>query len=613
MKGKLLQIILIALGAAVGFILARAFLDMWARGRLYQWHQANLPSQSKAAHFLPVSDDYLYLQSMDGRFYAYGLAPKLEENWREIEPNLVGELRRLGKSDCVLVEGPWRPAIQSASPVVEGVECGFWTSSGSFNKYSFAILENGEVWRWQQASVRVEISLASLIFMLIGIIVGMFAGGLTAGLVSRGLDRRSQRQTEGQKVPVTLDVEQVVQVPALTEQTPAVLPQIKRQGVQFTCPECRQIGFGHPLGGPVHCDYCGFSPVIPIRYDPVTNPAPVWVASCPHCGVKIGREMLTGPVHGRQDCPFNLTREHATNGLAFSRMAGWLYIGLGAAALGAMIITGPLALFFGPAAAIFLFIGLSVTFGRRQTLHNPLSGAMYQRHSVFGLEMDEKLVLGILAPKIEWDSKICFTIPPSIAALFITSPLRWRGRQRPHERAAYDLLAYSLIGLLVQGALELRFSSAKRSYLRIFPFQKDEWLLVPGKVGGAVGVDAFLERRILQIVYHERPYYSAQGLPVGDLARRVFGLQKRWARPGNWIVRQVQNEALKRGLVEKQGGLRSSKVRPKAVQQEPIDNQAGLLKTLAQELFNQYPSLRQALQTEIPQGFRRPQPKAGAY
>ena len=133
-------------------VLAVCLAGAWMRAPrtgFYGWQAADLPEGRRARRFLPVSDDYLYVETQDGRYFAFGLAPDLAKAWQEVQAIQVGELRRLGRSDCARVEGPWSPAVGSSSPAIEGIECGYWTEEARFYKHSFAILENGEVWRWQ--------------------------------------------------------------------------------------------------------------------------------------------------------------------------------------------------------------------------------------------------------------------------------------------------------------------------------------------------------------------------------------------------------------------------------------------------------------------------------
>lgn len=149
MNGKLGSNLTIILRFALAWLGSSLCLTgLWALLDPYGWQAAYLPQGEGALRFLPVSDDYAYLESQDGRFYAFGLAPDLSPVWVEVEALMVGEMRREGRSDCARVEGPWSPAVGSPSPAVEGVECGYWTADGVFYKRSFAILESGEVWRW---------------------------------------------------------------------------------------------------------------------------------------------------------------------------------------------------------------------------------------------------------------------------------------------------------------------------------------------------------------------------------------------------------------------------------------------------------------------------------
>jgi len=112
------------------------------------WRENSLPGGEHAERFLPYWDDYIYIQSLSGRFYVLALNPELDDGWREVDPIYVGELGGQGQSSCAEIDQPWRPMIPSDSPIRQGLECGYWNTEGEFIKYSFAILENGEIWRW---------------------------------------------------------------------------------------------------------------------------------------------------------------------------------------------------------------------------------------------------------------------------------------------------------------------------------------------------------------------------------------------------------------------------------------------------------------------------------
>ena len=113
------------------------------------WRENSLPGAEDADRFLPHWDDFVYLSSKSGRFYAYPLNPTLDGNWREVPSTWVGEMGGTGHSDCDEIAQPWTPAIYTTASVVQGLECGYWTTGGDFLKYSFAVLDNGEIWLWR--------------------------------------------------------------------------------------------------------------------------------------------------------------------------------------------------------------------------------------------------------------------------------------------------------------------------------------------------------------------------------------------------------------------------------------------------------------------------------
>jgi len=148
MERKAPKLIITILGALIGMAVSGCLLEALVTNASNAWWADNLPDGERAERFLPHWDDYIYVQSKSGRTYAQALNPELEGNWREVDPIMVGELGAQGHSDCAEPNQPWTPAIYSPASAVHGLECGYWTRGGEFFKYSFAILENGELWRW---------------------------------------------------------------------------------------------------------------------------------------------------------------------------------------------------------------------------------------------------------------------------------------------------------------------------------------------------------------------------------------------------------------------------------------------------------------------------------
>ena len=153
MECKTPRLVILILGALIGVVASGCLLvDLggWALvGGSNSWRQDNLPGNERAGRFLPHWDDYIYVQAESGRFYAQALNPKLRGNWREVESVLVGELGGQGHSNCSEPSQPWTPAIYSPAATVHGLECGYWSNEGEFRTYGFAILENGDLWRWR--------------------------------------------------------------------------------------------------------------------------------------------------------------------------------------------------------------------------------------------------------------------------------------------------------------------------------------------------------------------------------------------------------------------------------------------------------------------------------
>lgn len=146
--GSLVLGALTVLAACV--ILAAAWVtNAWMTGEFSAWKPDYLPEGERGERFLPYWDDYIYVQSRGGGYFARPINPRLQDGWREVNATMVGELGGEGHSDCGEVSQPWTPAIPAPGQVIQGLECGYWPEGGGFFKSSFALLENGGIWRWQ--------------------------------------------------------------------------------------------------------------------------------------------------------------------------------------------------------------------------------------------------------------------------------------------------------------------------------------------------------------------------------------------------------------------------------------------------------------------------------
>ena len=123
--------------------------NAWLTGAFSAWKLDSLPQGARAERFLPYWDDFIYVQSRNGGFYAQPINPRLTGGWREVNSSMVGELGGQGYGECGEISQPWTPASPAPGQVVQGLECGYWTQNGSFFKYSYALMDNGAIWRWR--------------------------------------------------------------------------------------------------------------------------------------------------------------------------------------------------------------------------------------------------------------------------------------------------------------------------------------------------------------------------------------------------------------------------------------------------------------------------------
>ena len=128
---------------------------------------------------------------------------------------------------------------------------------------------------------------------------------------------------------------------------------------------------------------------------------------CEQCGQGAGPAMNNCPERASGNCPYKYQQDRPNLWRRFKGVllvvAGLLAFGLALVAIwfvlgnpGAVLNSGGsgAALFlFGFLFAVFVlglalgFVGVYFAFGKRETLHNPITGAMWQRSNLFNVEI----------------------------------------------------------------------------------------------------------------------------------------------------------------------------------------------------------------------------------
>jgi hypothetical protein len=250
---------------------------------------------------------------------------------------------------------------------------------------------------------------------------------------------------------------------------------------------------------------------------------------------------------------------------------------------------------------ILVFMGTGLLFGKRQTLRNSKTGQFWQRHSIFGLETDRKLVTGLEQPHLNLVLPRPFEDSIGIVALGIDTR-KPAGYFRVWTNYATDVFTATLVGMLAEGSIEVRYARTQRSYMMSPYFQRDEYLLIPGQGDSTTQVRSYLEERILSVVTTKQPYYTPTGIGIYDMVYAVYEGDR--SDPGGWLVRKIMEDAAERGLGKTSGSGRKLQYEPNAGYASRLGQQSQILQALCDQLEKSHPSLMTAFKVHIPRAMQ---------
>jgi hypothetical protein len=138
-----------------------------------------------------------------------------------------------------------------------------------------------------------------------------------------------------------------------------------------------------------------------------------------------------------------------------------------------------------------------------------------------------------------------------------------------------------------------------------------EYLAIPGEVSWQ-GAEGWLEQRILFAVNRWSQYKEArdwpQGTPISTLVRAIYTHNQ--SNPGGWLLRQVQEDAVKHGLGTLQGKLRR-RFEPNPDLAAQVAGEARSVSAVYVQLGRVFPEFIRELDTKVRQGIASRQESSG--
>jgi hypothetical protein len=277
----------------------------------------------------------------------------------------------------------------------------------------------------------------------------------------------------------------------------------------FTCPKCGHKSTYDPWQQSAHCPNCGYAP------SPGPKPSSVAgsIPRCARCGRELGPQVRHCAERESGRCPYTLEVEHL-GASGCNHLVGWPLLGFGVVAIGVGLKeiaeeSNPLILCILPFPALFALFGAWFLFGKRETLRDPETGAMWQRHSLLGIETDHKIVADLEEIDLSLALPGPLDYPASISALGIETRVGTGWYRRNWITSGTDVLEATPIGMLAQDLIGVLYAITYRSDLYLPRRRRGKYMIVRGK--SKEEPQSFLEKRILHVVETVRPYHSPRG------------------------------------------------------------------------------------------------------
>jgi hypothetical protein len=292
-----------------------------------------------------------------------------------------------------------------------------------------------------------------------------------------------------------------------------------------------------------------------------------------------------------------------------NHLVGWPLLGFGVVAIGVGLKeiaeeSNPLILCILPFPALFALFGAWFLFGKRETLRDPETGAMWQRHSLLGIETDHKIVADLEEIDLSLALPGPLDYPASISALGIETRVGTGWYRRNWITSGTDVLEATPIGMLAQDLIGVLYAITYRSDLYLPRRRRGKYMIVRGK--SKEEPQSFLEKRILHVVETVRPYHSPRGISIYDLVYAVYQYDRNV--PGRWLVYQVQDDAVAQGLGTTVGRKAKRTFVPHPTYAGDLEAQARALLALREQIERTHPSpltafqmnIRRAMQSRVP-------------
>jgi hypothetical protein len=230
-----------------------------------------------------------------------------------------------------------------------------------------------------------------------------------------------------------------------------------------------------------------------------------------------------------------------------------------------------------------------------------VTGVLWERRSVFGLETSSNLVAGLEVVDFEIPILHPFKDPFSIVALGGVATKY--GSQVKQVEHAPDVFENTLIGMWAHGWIEVRQTITYQSYFGLRSSRGREYLLYPGRIDNLSELDGFLERRILEAVYTAQGDNAHIGITIKALMREIYPKDER--KPSRWLLQWVQKNAVKHGVgvFSRRGPFQRFELNPAFA--SPLQQQYQVLQELHAQFSQNHTGLMKVFQRDIRIGLRR--------
>jgi hypothetical protein len=355
---------------------------------------------------------------------------------------------------------------------------------------------------------------------------------------------------------------------------------------------------------------------------------------CERCGREAGFPMLDCPERQFGSCIYSLQRNRLNSSGGYIL----LIVGIASAFLDLGILVFLLSGLMPPLnviswlamasimliiSAIILAIGAYSAIGEQITLYNVETGQMWQRRSLGRLKI-RQLVINTPEP-LPLDAYLRWSLswPTSLSALLADAP-PLAGFDIPADKTgvsalisaiarnpAVYLFEVALLGLVADQRIRLCRGEVQRSYFGRSPKPMVEYLVIPGEVSWQ-GAEGWLEQRILYAVTRWSQNKEArdwpQGTPISALAHAIYTHDQ--TSPGGWLLRQVQEDAAKRGLGTLQGTLRRH-FEPNPDLAAQVAGEARSVRVVYTQLGRVFPEFIRELDSKVRKGIASRQESSG--